>query len=476
MNQASAWGVEIRGRAPSLGVGATGARHTETEDILRDVHRSSSVTNRTSLHVPMNSAFETSPGYEGVSQATHFRDKPPFPKYAGPAERAPLSPGSPLMVMSNMPTESPVVVMSTTPLVPKSDHQSFKTKTRIVFRQGCDWVVGIFTYRPSVKTVQWTIYACMGVTIFSIIASATVLSNSIPNPSFKDRIVEYVWLGSSIAIFALLLMCNNHRAARIEEFGRGRGRQRVDSVFIELGDLDQPITRPEPARTMDPRKADHVFRCSDGWPLATAPSAAPRESIRPNIPAHETNFTRVRDVERVTASPRWNRAALGGLCKRESVGEDPADAKPNVDGSNLNKPEKKTYDTCVDSVLEDSIVRNEKLSPVSINYREGHDVSNAKQSPSDVVRDNDRLPPRDSWCVELPHGSMGGQAAGQGFRGILPYLTTTLPHTDKLTTAGFYNDYYNDHNSSNTSGRDCRELTPIVERSSEATSSPREMP
>ncbi|KAI1373144.1 hypothetical protein F4677DRAFT_462515 [Hypoxylon crocopeplum] len=287
-------------------------------------------------------------------------------------------------------------------------------------RDSRDWVMDI---------TQTGIYSLMGLAIASIIASAVVFSR-MTRPMEVQKIAVTIWLGSSILLLLFMLAINNSRAARLAEWGPGRGNRFIDHYWVELGDVPAAPLPPAPAPGM-PRPPQEAH-------LARAPAAA--------------TLSHVQQRTRAGASVVAGNSRCGTTTSAPSV----------------DRP-----DMSISSTPDDSVIANEGMSPID------HEA---------LGRAGDHTGEGDSKHNTTTETALPPRGGSHFPRSKTVNLLSSPASTGKEVANGYGSSEWVEEEESEEEDEDSYpsfpeaitpytmgQLSPIAERSSEATMSPREL-
>ncbi|KAI1641841.1 uncharacterized protein F4817DRAFT_363550 [Daldinia loculata] len=371
-----------------------------------------------------------------------------------------------------------------------------KARVCVFFRKGYNWVVGIFTFRPGYNTdaVQIVLYCLIGAATVSIIASANMLKSSSDKQTEDVKNGILLWLFGSVVLLVLILVFNQHRASGIEEWGPSRGLY-TEAPWVEMGNRNyrprgrpqqsRHPTHPQPARTAVHRIEGGVYRQS-GTSIEQEMgrhrrNANPRDNRVDQHPAQYPPYQKNRKaasnsgVQDIIARAQLRDQSTSSSVD-SGIGIARSSSLHDEETGKLGSPIE--FSTC--SMQEDSVVTNEQLSPIPYSASAGSgltDISYFGSSESSSPR-RPGLPPRDSWCLEPSFSSSTLVTYGSTKRdftkaGVFPPRSSSLT---ELSSQGTFSSadrkYEVETNFSYPYRTAYKELSPIIERASEAPSSP----
>ncbi|KAI1655001.1 hypothetical protein F4813DRAFT_194366 [Daldinia decipiens] len=322
--------------------------------------------------------------------------------------------------------------------------------------------------------------------------------------SFSDKQTENVkngillWLFGSVVILVLILIFSQHRAAGIEEWGPSHGLY-TEAPWVEMGNRNyrprgrpqrsQYPVHPQPVRTAVHRIEGSVYRQSGtsieqgmGRHRCNAnPQDNHLDGRLTQYPPSQKNRKAAIDfrAQDIIARAQVRNQSTSSSSVDSGIGIARSSSLHNEEAGKLGSPIE--FGTC--SMQEDSVVTNEKLSPIPYSTSAGSgftDISYFGSSESSSPR-RPGLPPRDSWCLEPSFSSSTLVTYGSAKReftkaGVFPPRSSSL--TELSSEGTFYSadrKYEVETNFSYPYRTAYKELSPIIERASEAPSSPKEI-
>ncbi|KAI0879993.1 uncharacterized protein GGS22DRAFT_198407 [Annulohypoxylon maeteangense] len=348
-----------------------------------------------------------------------------------------------------------------------------------------------FFFYPSHKKATRIIYSSMGIMIVSIIISAVIYNTTQVEGSMKIAILT--WLGGSVLILVLLLIYNNARAGRLQEWGRSSG---YNKDWVELADMIDSLSAPSRVHLHD---NGVVYRAHAGGQLPSLTNVSttvpgPPDTASKSKPKSKTS-TNALESNRATRGGCGMPGLLGLLGSSRSSTE----SQKSVRSTSTSKSTQYCDANGIGIARSDSLCREEEMvktmkdrqamlqkqeaqsADISATLVAGSDSEDSINKASSTVQQGlasltnfslpepcrprnksewgygSGLPPRDTWCRE-PCGSMSNLRED--------YYGNENPGSSYAASPGIANGGVIPKRSSSLAAR-FNELTPISERSYE---------